>query len=676
MADPATTESYRDLCARLRYHNYRYYVLDQPEISDAEFDRLFRRLLELEAAHPELITSDSPSQQVGAPPSTQFNPVAHALPMLSLKNVKSEEEFREFDKSLRETFLAIRGEIDYVCEMKLDGVAVELTYLDGRLQTASTRGDGQVGEDITANLKTLAAIPWQLTPPYPPLLDVRGEVFMELRDFQRLNRRQEEKGEKTFANPRNAAAGSLRQLDPRVTAQRPLQIFCYGVGRWSGDRPGTHRQLLERLAACGLRVNLEETRQACGGSAVIGHYRELLERRDHLAYEIDGMVVKVNSLPLQEELGEISRSPRWAVAYKFPPRQRETVVEKVELQVGRTGAITPVAHLTPVEVSGVMVSRASLHNWDEIARLDLHLGDHVIVERAGDVIPDVVAVIKERRSGGEQPVPLPTTCPECGGPVRKREGEVVPRCTNAQCPARTIERLRHFVSRDAMDIESLGEKQLAQLINLGRLETFSDLYRLQKTDLFAMERMGEVLADKLLQNIVASKHPPLSRFLYALGIRHVGEHTAKILAKRYATLDELAAADREQLKTIHEIGDKVADSVVDFFRDPQQQQLLEELRELGVTPQSEASVRQDGSLTGKTLVITGTLERWSRKEAETLVESLGGRAAGSVSKKTSYVVAGAEAGSKLDKARQLGVPVLSEEEFARMVAKGGTDDAD
>jgi DNA ligase (NAD+) len=676
MAGAAITESYLELCAQLRYHNYRYYVLDQPEISDAEYDRLFRRLLELEAAHPELVNPDSPSQQVGAPPSTQFEPVAHALPMLSLKNVKNEEEFRDFDKSLRETFLGAHGEIEYVCEMKLDGVAVELTYEEGRLQRASTRGDGLVGEDITANLKTLANLPWQLSPPYPSVLDVRGEIFMELRDFQRLNRQQQDRGEKTFANPRNAAAGSLRQLDPRVTAQRPLQIFCYGVGRHSGERPESHRQLLERLAACGLRVNLEETRVFTGGDAVIGCYRELQERRDRLPYEIDGMVVKVNSLSLQEELGEISRSPRWAVAYKFPPRQRETVVEKVELQVGRTGAVTPVAHLRPVEVSGVTVSRASLHNWDEIARLDLRIGDHVIVERAGDVIPDVVAVIKEKRSGDEQPVPFPAACPECGGAVIKREGEVVPRCNNPHCPARTIERLRHFVSRDAMDIEGLGEKQLAQLISLGRVETFSDLYRLQKPDLFAMERMGEVLAEKLLQNIDASKRPPLSRLLYALGIRHVGEHTSKILAKHFATLDQLAAVDQEQLKTIHEIGDKVADSVVEFFRDPQQQQLLGELQELGVAPQPEATVRQGDLLGGKTLVITGTLERWSRKEAEALVESLGGRATGSVSKKTSFVVAGAEAGSKLDKARQLGVAVLSEEEFARMVEQGGTKDAD
>ncbi len=675
MADKATLDQYRELCDQLRHHNYRYYILDQPEVSDAEYDRLFRQLQELEAAHPELIAPDSPSQQVGAPPSTRFTPISHALPMLSLKNVRNAEEFLDFDQSLRSTFLGASSEIEYVCEMKLDGVAVELVYEEGRLQYASTRGDGLVGEEITANIKTLATIPWQLTPPYPPLLDVRGEVYMELRDFQRLNRQQEEKGEKTFANPRNAAAGSLRQLDPRVTAQRPLKIFCYGIGRWHGERPATHRQLLERLAACGLRVNLAETSLATGGEAVIAAFHALQGRRDQLPYEIDGMVVKVNALALQEELGEISRSPRWAVACKFPPRQRETIVEKVELQVGRTGAITPVAHLRPVDVSGVTVSRASLHNWDEIDRLGLKTGDHVIVERAGDVIPDIVAVVKEKRSGNETPIPFPTTCPECGAPVSRREGEVVPRCGNAHCPARTIERLRHFVSRAAMDIEGLGEKQLAELIGLGRLETFSDLYRLGKDDFFAMERMGEVLTEKLLGGIAASKERPLSRFLFALGIRHVGEHTAKIHAKRFATIADLAAADREELKRIHEIGDKVADSLTDFFRDPQQLQLLAELQAVGVAPQPEVTVDRDGALTGKTLVITGTLSRWSRKEAEALVESLGGRVAGSVSSKTSYVIAGSEAGSKLDKARRLGIPVLDEEAFLRLLTEGKADGA-
>jgi DNA ligase (NAD+) len=675
MVDDQTRRRHRELCGQLHHHNYRYYVLDQPEISDQEYDRLFRALLDLEAGHPELVSAESPSQGVGAPPSEKFAPVQHALPMLSLKNVKDQNEFLDFDKSIRETFLAHRGEIEYVCEMKLDGVAVELTYAQGRLTTASTRGDGLVGEAITDNIRTIAAIPGRLHPPYPDLVDVRGEIYIDLHDFQKLNREQEASGEKTFANPRNAAAGSLRQLDAGITARRPLKIFCYGVGRLSGDQPATHQDLLRRMDKWGLRVNLEETVAVTGGAGVIRHYQELLNRRDRLEFEIDGMVVKVNDRILQEELGAISRSPRWAVAYKFPPRQQETVVESVGLQVGRTGAITPVAHLRPVVISGVTVARASLHNWDEIGRLDLRIGDHVVVERAGDVIPDVVRVITEKRTGREQPVPLPDACPECGAAVTRRTGEVVPRCPNPRCPAQTIERLRHFVSRDAMDIEGLGEKQLAQLIGRGKIENCADLYRLDKSDLFDLERMGEVLAEKLLQAIAASRTRPLSRLLYALGIRHVGAQTARLLAKRFGSLDELARADGEQLKNIHEIGDKVAVSIVDFFRSPDQVLLLEELRQAGVKAEPEVTIQQDGPLTGKTLVVTGSLSHWSRREAEELIERLGGRAAGSVSKKTDYVLAGEDAGSKLDKARDLGIAVLTEADLRAMIGQEGTDGA-
>ncbi len=676
MVDDQTRRRHQDLCDQLRHHNYRYHVLDQPEISDQEYDRLFRELLDLEAAHPELVAPDSPSQSVGAPPSEKFAPTRHALPMLSLKNVKDRDEFLDFDKSIRETFLAHQGEIGYVCEMKLDGVAVELTYAQGRLTTASTRGDGLVGEDITDNVRTVAGVPDRLKPPFPDLVDVRGEIYIGLHDFQKLNREQEARGEKTFANPRNSAAGSLRQLDARITARRPLRIFCYGVGRLQGDQPATQMELLRLMARWGLRVNLEETVAVTGAEAVVGRYRELLDRRDRLEFEIDGMVVKVDDRSLQEELGAISRSPRWAVAFKFPPRQRETVVESVGLQVGRTGAITPVAHLRPVAISGVTVARASLHNWDEIGRLDLRIGDHVVVERAGDVIPDVVRVVTEKRTGGELPVPLPETCPECGTAVVNRVGEVVPRCPNPRCPAQTIERIRHFVSRDAMDIEGLGEKQLAQLIEVGKIANCADLYRLEKADLFELERMGEVLAEKLLQAIAASRTRPLSRLLYALGIRHVGEQTAKILAKRFGSLEELAGADREQLKKIHEIGDKVADSIVDFFRNPDQVLLLEELHRVGVRAEPEATIQQDGPLTGKTLVVTGTLSRWSRREAEELIERLGGRAAGSVSKKADYVLAGEDAGSKLDKARALGIAVLGEEDFLTLIGEEGNDGED
>lgn len=667
---PAAINRHAELREALRLHSHNYYVLDAPEISDAEYDALFRELLDLEALYPQLADADSPSRRVGAPPSEKFAPVPHALPMLSLRNVKSEGEFTEFDASLRKTFLARGSDIDYLCEMKLDGVAVELTYEQGELVLGSTRGDGLTGEDITENLRTLESVPRRLNPPFPALLDVRGEVYIELADFQRLNREQEEAGERTFANPRNAAAGSLRQLNAGITARRPLRIFCYGFGRWEGPLPPTQGESLAELQRLGLRVNLEGTSRARGAQEVVARFRQLLDGRDGLPFEIDGMVVKVDELDLQRELGELSRSPRWAIAYKFPPRQAETVLEKVVLQVGRTGAITPVAHLRPVNVSGVTVSRASLHNWDEITRLDIRVGDHVLVERAGDVIPDVVKVLTEKRTGAEIPIPPPETCPECAGPVTPKPGEVVPRCGNPHCPAQALERLKHFVSRDAMDIEGLGEKQLLQLIDLGKLKTVADLYRLTRDDLFQMERMGEVLADKLLQAIAASKTRSLSRLLFGLGIRHVGSHTARLLAKRFTGLDTLAAAESQQLTEIHEIGDKVAESLRDYFADPANLLLLRELKDLGLRPADEAVVQSDGPLRGKTLVITGNLARLGRKEAETLVERLGGRASGSVSKKTDMVVAGPGAGGKLEKARQLGIPIIDEEEFLRMTETG------
>ncbi|MCM2263826.1 MAG: NAD-dependent DNA ligase LigA [Desulfuromonadales bacterium] len=669
MADLFTHQRHTDLCAEIDRHNRLYYQFDAPEITDAEYDALFRELLDLEAVHPELVTAESPSQRVGSTPLEKFAPVRHALPMLSLKNVKNEREFEEFDKSIRGTFLAQTGNIEYACEMKLDGLAVELTYEQGLLVAGSTRGDGLAGENILDNLRTIAGIPQRLAAPCPRLVDVRGEVYIELAAFQKLNHHQEAAGARPFANPRNAAAGSLRQLDTAITAARPLKLFCYGVGRLEGTTPSSHLELLQQMQQWGLPVNLTGTATARDAAEVLGYYRQLLERRDALPFEIDGAVVKVNDLALQRELGEVSRSPRWAVAFKFPPRQAETVVEGIALQVGRTGAITPVAHLRPVEVSGVMVARASLHNWDEISRLDVRIGDHVIVERAGDVIPDVVKVLVERRNGTEQAVPLPESCPECGGSVRKAGTEVVPRCGNQQCPAQALQRLKHFVSRNAMDIEGLGEKQLMQLLERGRIEDVADIYRLGNDDLFALERMGEVLAGKLLQAIDASRTQPLSRLLFALGIRHVGEHTAKILAKRFPTLDELAGAGHEQLKLIPEVGEKVADALVDYFADPANLLLLEKLRQFGVAPTPEATVLQEGPLSGLTFVITGTLTRMGRSDAEALVEQLGGRAAGSVSKKTDYLVAGSNAGSKLERARQLGIKVLDEAAFLQMTGR-------
>jgi len=669
MATPSAQKRYAELCREINHHNRLYHVLDQPEISDAAYDNLFRELLELEKQHPELVTADSPSRKVGAPAAEKFARVEHAIPMLSLKNAKNEEEFSEFDTSLRKTFLARTEDLEYACEMKLDGVAIELTYEKGLLVRASTRGDGFVGEDITENIRTIATVPQQLSAPCPELLDVRGEIYIELADFRALNRSQEDAGEKTFANPRNAAAGSLRQLDAGVTAGRPLKIFCYGIGRISKQTPATQIEILQQLQIWGLRVNLTGTVRANGVEAVIGQFRDLQQKRDSLPFEIDGMVVKVNDISLQQELGMVSRSPRWAIAMKFPPRQEETVIEAVGLQVGRTGAITPVAHLRPVLVSGVTVSRASLHNWDEISRLDIRVGDHVVVERAGDVIPDVVRVMTEKRNGSESPVPLPETCPECAAAVRKSPTEVVPRCSNPHCPAKTIESIKHFVSRDAMDIDGLGEKQLGQLIATGKVKDVADLYTLTKDDLFAMERMGDTLADKLLRSIDASRHRPFSRLLFALGIRHVGRNTAKILAKRFASLDDLAQGNKEQLLAIHEIGDKVAESVIDFLNSPEKILLLEKLQAAGVQPEGEAKIQQEGPLTGKTVVITGTLSKWSRKEAEELVERYGGHAAGSVSKKTDYVLAGENAGSKLDKAQNLGIPILDEEAFASLIGE-------
>ena len=667
MIDLFTRQRYTELCEEITRHNKLYHELDQPEISDADYDALFRELLEIEEKHPELVTPESPSQKVGSKASEKFAPVEHVVPMLSLKNAKNAEEFYDFDSSLRKNFLARAEELEYACEMKLDGVAVELTYEKGQLTKASTRGDGFVGEDITENVKTITDVPHQLTAPHPEILDVRGEIYIDLADFQALNRSQEESGAKTFANPRNAAAGSLRQLDAKVTAQRPLRIFCYGVGRMEGIESGTQLDVLRALEKMGLRVNLQETKPALGADAVINYFESLQGRRDTLSFEIDGVVVKVNDRALQDELGMVSRSPHWAIALKFPPRQEQTIVEDIGLQVGRTGAITPVAHLKPVSVSGVTVSRASLHNWDEIERLDIRVGDHVIVERAGDVIPDVVKVLTEKRKGHEKQIPLPTECPECNAPVEKSPDEVVPRCHNPHCPAQVIESFKHFVSRDAMDIESLGVKQLEQLLIAEKIKDVADLYLLSKEDMFAMDRMGDVLAEKLVRSIEASKTQPLSRLIFGLGIRHVGRNTAKILAKRFATLDEVSKCTVEQLIAIHEIGDKVAESLVNYFNNPDKIALLEKLQQAGLKPEGEVVIQQDGPLTGKTIVITGTLSNWSRKEAEGLVEKAGGRAAGSVSKKTDYVLAGENAGSKLDKAEKLGIEILDEAAFAQMV---------
>ena len=661
----AARRKHAELSAQLHHHNRCYHSLDQPEISDAEYDQLLQELLALEEKYPELVSSDSPSQRVGSVPLDSFSSARHASPMLSLENAFNAEDLREFDNRLKR-FLARDEAIEYLCEMKLDGVAVALTYEAGQLVRGATRGDGSHGEDITQNIRTIGAIPLRLQHDFPQQLEVRSEIYMELDAFRKLNEQRREEGETTFANPRNVTAGSLRQLDSKLTAGRPLTISCYGIGAITGPAPESHFQLLEALHRWGLKVNLETLRVAADIDAVIARYQELIELRDRLPYEIDGMVVKVNNRSLQQELGEKSRTPRWAIACKFPPRQAETSLESVRFQVGRTGAVTPVANLKPVNVSGVTVSSASLHNWDEIARLGIRIGDSVVVERAGDVIPDIVKVLVDKRSGNEQPIPEPTECPACKAPVSREAGEVVPRCQGLTCPAQLKESLKHFCARAAMDIDGLGDRLIDQLIKLELVKSVADLYRLEKAQLFQFERMGDKLAEKLLAAIEASKQRPLERFLFGLGIRHVGSHLAKVLSRQFGSLAALAEADAEQLLAVHEIGPQVADSVTRFFAAANNRQILAELQQLGVTPQATEQPRGD-KLQGKVFVFTGALERFSRKQGETLVEAQGGRASGSVSKKTDFVVAGPGAGSKLSKAEQLGIKVLNEEEFLSFI---------
>lgn len=657
---------YADLCRNLHRHNHLYHGLDAPQITDAEYDRLLQRLLTLEQEYPALMTANSPSQRVGSNPAAGFTQIAHSRPMLSLENAFNADDLREFDQRVKR-FLGSEEPIAYLCEMKLDGVAVELVYQQGQLLHASTRGDGLVGEDISANIRTIGAIPLQLESDAPQVLEVRGEVYMDLEPFRRLNEQRRDEGEKTFANPRNATAGSLRQLDSKITASRPLTISCYGLGEIDADHaPDNQLEMLKKLRSWGLRVNLETVFLAPDIDAVLERYQQLEAKRDSLPFEIDGMVVKVNSFDLQQELGEKSRTPRWAIACKFPPRQEETILESVRYQVGRTGAITPVANLRPVNVSGVTVSSASLHNWDEIDRLGIRIGDTVIVERAGDVIPDIVKVLTDKRNGTEQEIPEPRECPACGSPVSREEGEVVPRCQGLSCPARLKESLKHFAARGAMDIEGLGDRFIDQLLQTGAVHSVADLYSLTRDDFFRLERMGDVLAEKLLAAIDGSRQRPLERLLFGLGIRHVGAHLAKVLSRRFGTLDGLQHASRDELLETHEVGPQVADSLQAFFADEHNRKVLAQLSSAGVQPQAGASPK--GRLFhGKVFVFTGKLERFSRSKGEEIVEQQGGRASGSVSKKTDYLVAGPGAGSKLTKAEQLGVKVLDEEGFLQLL---------
>jgi DNA ligase (NAD+) len=659
---------------KIRYHNHRYYVLDDPEISDAEYDRLFQRLLDLEDRHPELLTPDSPSQRVGAGPREAFTEVKHRLPMLSLENGFDEKDIRDFDARIRR-FLGDDSAFDYLVEPKMDGLAVELVYEKGGLTVASTRGDGYVGENVTENIKTILTIPLTLESlrrdmPPPEILEVRGEVYMEIEAFEALNRDRLKKSLPPFANPRNAAAGSLRQLDPRVTAKRPLNMFCYGVGLVRGLAFETQTELMGILQQWGLRVNRPSIRGCSHLEEVIAYCRELEERRVDFPFEIDGAVIKVNRRDLQLRLGEKSRSPRWALAYKFKPTQETTKILKIDVQVGRTGALTPVAHLEAVEIGGVTVRRATLHNREEIERKDIREGDTVVVQRAGDVIPEVVKAIPSMRTGGEREFVMPGECPVCGTAVEEKPGEVVIRCPNTNCPAQVRASVRHFVSKGAMNIDGLGDRIVTQLIERGMVREAADLYELGPEDLLRLDKIAEKSAGNLFQAIQESRATTLPKFIYALGIRHVGEHIARILAERFKGLDRLQAADEDDLLDIDEIGPQIAESVAAFFQDESNQRHVERLVGAGIRFEDVPPVGES-PLSGKSFVITGTLRRMTRSEAGEGIMRRGGRVASSVSRHTDYLVAGESPGSKLRKAREMGVPVLDEEAFLRLLETGG-----
>jgi len=652
---------------QINYHNRRYYVLDSPEISDVEYDRLMRELAELEERHPELVTPDSPTQRVGAPPLAEFATVQHRVPMLSLGNAFGADELRAFDDRVkRHLGLPDKQAIDYAAELKVDGLAVSLTYERGLFTVGATRGDGFTGEDVTVNLRTIRAIPLRLLAGEPPaLLEVRGEVYLDKREFARINQEREEAEEPRFANPRNAAAGSVRQLDSGITARRRLDVICYGIGAVEGVAFARHMEILAYLREAGLKAS-PHSRLCHGIEEAIAYCLEWQGRHGELGYGTDGVVVKVDSLALQRELGQVSRSPRWAVAYKFPPEEQVTVVREIMVSVGRTGALTPVAVMDPVVVSGSTVQHATLHNEDELARKDVRVGDTVVIRKAGDVIPEVVSVIASKRTGGERKFRMPDKCPVCGSEAVRPEGEAVRRCSGIACPAQLAGRIEHFFSRGALDAEGVGPALVVQLVNRTMVRDPADLFFLTKEELLTLERMGPKLAQNILEAIAAAKHPPLPRLIYALGIRHVGDHVAEVLADRFRSLDPLASASEEELSQTPEIGPKIAAAIAVFFRQEQTRELLEKLRRVGVAAQAPAApTAAGGPFAGKTVVFTGALNM-PRSQAERTVKAQGGRAASSVSKSTDYVVAGADPGSKYEKARELGIPILSEEEFLRM----------
>ncbi|MEH6356356.1 MAG: NAD-dependent DNA ligase LigA [Marinobacter sp.] len=666
-------------------HNHHYYVLDDPQVPDAEYDRLFRELQAIEAEYPELATATSPTQRVGSAVETSFAEVTHRIPMLSLDNAFSADELRDFDRRVNERLNRERtasddspedgGEIEYVCEPKLDGLAVSLHYQNGELVRAATRGDGYTGEDITANIRTIASVPLTLRGgDFPQTVEVRGEVYMPRAGFERLNQRLAGRGEKTFVNPRNAAAGSLRQKKSSVTAKRPLEMCAYSVAVTDESAvPPTHWEGLQQVSEWGFRINPEMS-LAIGADQCLEAYEALMAKRDSLPYEIDGIVFKVNRLDLQQQLGFVSRAPRWAIAQKFPAEEELTVVESVEFQVGRTGAITPVARLKPVFVGGVTVSNATLHNMDEVRRLDLHIGDTVFIRRAGDVIPKVVKVVQDKRPADAREIELPAQCPACGSDVVQIDGEVIARCSGGlYCPAQRKEAIRHYASRKALDIEGLGDKWVDILVDSEKVETIADLYRLRKADLIGLERMGDKSASNLIAAIDASRQPLLWRFLYALGIREVGEATAKSLAGYFGSLEAIAEADENALQAVSDVGPIVAGHLCSFFAQSHNQEILQNLKQAGVIWQTQEITAASMPLHGQTWVLTGTMEQMTRDQAKQKLEGLGAKVAGSVSKKTTCVVAGEAAGSKLIKAQQLGVEVLNEQGLLHLLRGHGLE---
>jgi len=657
-----------ELREKIRYHNYRYYVLDDPITSDAEYDQLMKELEEWETKYPQYIIPSSPTQRIGVEPVAGFVSVQHITPLLSLANAFSTEELQAFDQRIKK--LIPQQKLEYVVELKIDGLAVALVYENGIFTRGTTRGDGVNGEEITSNLRTVKSIPLKLfSENIPPSIEVYGEVYMKKSDFKKLNEERIKKGESLFANPRNAAAGSVRQLDPRITARRHLDTFIYRATFPEGNNLNVHMEVLNYLKNIGFKVN-PHIKLCQDIGEVVSYCLQWIEKKEELDYEIDGMVIKVNSLRMREELGSTTRSPRWAIAYKFPAQQVTTRVQGIIVQVGRTGALTPVAILDPVRISGSVVQRATLHNEDEIRRKDIRIGDVVLIQKAGEIIPEVVKVIKEKRTGKETEFLMPTQCPVCGAKVFRPEGEVASRCNSLTCPAQIKERIRHFASRDAMDIEGLGPAIIAQLVEKKLIKNISDLYFLERDDLISLERMAEKSADNLLDAIEKSKKKSLPNLIYGLGIRYVGVHTAEVITRYYPTLDKFKKANLEKLIEINEIGPKIAESIILFFKEKESLAIIERLRSTGLNfGQEEEKIREEKGvqiLAGKQFVLTGTLKDFTRTQAKEIISELGGRVTGSVSTKTDYVVAGEDPGSKYQKAQELGVPIINGEEFKKI----------